>query len=759
MAILKQSLKQNAAYMGWYGKCGEPKCAEFDLKKHRDVISKVFQFTEDGHGTRSFISDAPDQLSAFSNLMCGNVYWIVLKKGNGYIDIPEFTNGYVKEDKVPLGFISDCATTHIVNPPEDDKPITEKPCTKDVRICPDGSYVGRDGTMDCNFTPCYFNKTDHTKMISLWKEKEINHYQFDFNWVCYCTEETTQEVTIYVKYQKIYKIVVKNTSEEISKEQNEGTDPNKPRMAMKYLSLSELYGWMKLELSKFPFSVKVEYENSLGYMSSVTIDRNKDIADDEIGFNVSNFKILPIEKKCPPDYKKCSDGTILKRDPNNDCRFPDCPKVSEPTPTPKPQSDNKLEFRWMKSGNYEFLQVKNILNPWLDKSSDKFLGWRTVYGAKESDPNKIKTNHWKHAKVESDHKQDLYDLEIGAVGIDDENENQLILYIEKDARFLPNHSDVGKASHLYVFINDTETTTYKAWSYMRIIKVSEKMNELGMCPPDIKTCKDGTLLYRDPDLNCEFDNCPDEEDDATPFSIMFGEGDLLETPESDFVNDDEDNTIEDEISDELEGWDELDNIKYEEESEEDYTQENEQSDDLLEDGIDNTEEESSEFEDFENFDEVEESTEFEEEYSESGEFNEESSEIEGFDEVEESTEFEEEYSDSDENVEDNSSEMNEFEQIDESTESIDIVVGEEYQQTDTVWTEINNDINFSDDTNNTEDVFDGGTDGMVDIEVGSDEQWNEMTEDSEEYDYTTNDDNLTSDEDDLSGWSEVESDA
>lgn len=548
MAILKQNEDTQAVYLGWYGQCGDPVCKEFNLNEVSSEIEKVFQFTENGTGIKTYITDVPDYMVGFDKLTCGNPYYIVLKKGTGELNIPDFVTGYHDEKTMNFGMITKNCTNAYTKPPVDDEkekpPVQEKPCTKDFRICPDGSTVGRDGFMDCNFPPCGFDKTLHENMRMKWKEKQNNHYKFDFNWSCYCTEEMRQVVTLYVRYEKIYKIVKKESEQEISLAQNEGIEESSDKKAvpMKYLSMTDLFTWVESELKKYPFSVSAEYTDETGFMSRIYIDKEKDIADEEIGFSATNFEILDNDGKCPSDYRRCKDGTILKRDPNNDCKFPECPDVVEETP--KSVDLPKLEYRWLKSGSLQFLQIKNIQNPWRTtiNEDDSYLSWRTVYGSREVNPIEVNSPHWKHALVAYNYTSaygevDQYDDV--TIGIDDDNRNQLIIMLGEESEFLPNPDTIENASHLYIFKNDKETSSHKAWSYPRIIKVDTKRAQDVICTEDAKVCEDGSVVVRNPNNNCEFDLCPGEEtiiEDETPFSIEEGMGDVPITP-SPYIDD------------------------------------------------------------------------------------------------------------------------------------------------------------------------------------------------------------------------------
>ena len=545
MAILKQNENTQAIYLGWYGQCGDPVCKEFDLTQNSSLIEKVFQFTENGTGIKTFVTNVPESMVGFDKLICGNPYYIVLKKGVGQLDIPDFVTGFHADNTKNFGMITKNCTTAYARPPVDDDketpPVVEKPCTKDVRVCPDGSYVGRDGFMDCNFPPCGFDSDLHKSMKNLWKENQYNHYKFDFNWSCYCTEEMTQTVTLYVRYEKIYKIVKKESSQEISLNQNEGIEEaeDKKPVPMKYRSMADLYSWINQELKKHPFSISSSYNTETGFISSIFIDKVQDIADEEIGFGATNFEILDLDGKCPSDYKRCKDGTLLKRDPNNDCKFPVCPDDDDDDEPPQSVGVPKLKYRWLEQDSYQFLQIKNILNPWVQNSTDdadKYLSWRTVYGSREVNPEDNKLTHWKPAVVAYNYITEHGDVEEYdgvTIGVDDDNRNHLITLLSPTAGFIPDPDTIESASHLYIFENDTETTSHKAWSYPRIHKIDTTLSQNVGCPEDAKVCGDGSIVTRNPDNNCEFDLCPDETEfaiDETPFSIQEGAGDVPSTP-------------------------------------------------------------------------------------------------------------------------------------------------------------------------------------------------------------------------------------
>jgi hypothetical protein len=105
MAILKQNSTGFIKYIGWYGDCDG--CAAFDLKPimgvgQKDVtpISSVEQYkidsvtgdlvTQTASSLLVLSFGSPYMLWNFSTLECGKAYTIIMAKGDGEIDIPNF---------------------------------------------------------------------------------------------------------------------------------------------------------------------------------------------------------------------------------------------------------------------------------------------------------------------------------------------------------------------------------------------------------------------------------------------------------------------------------------------------------------------------------------------------------------------------------------------------------------------------------------------------------------------------------------------
>jgi hypothetical protein len=96
MALLRQNENSESYFMGWYGSC-ETDCTTLSLTLPfiRDKLFKVYQIDANNTGYASFDATLPSQfdsvLQFFTTLDCGKMYIIILKPGNGSIDLPQFT--------------------------------------------------------------------------------------------------------------------------------------------------------------------------------------------------------------------------------------------------------------------------------------------------------------------------------------------------------------------------------------------------------------------------------------------------------------------------------------------------------------------------------------------------------------------------------------------------------------------------------------------------------------------------------------------
>ena len=104
MANLEQTEDSLAYYQGWYGTLSEngiDGCEPLKLvlgdgpytKAYTEILN-VIEIRDDNKAPISYNGILPDVLlgnATIKELKCGHSYLIVLKKGTGSVDIPEFT--------------------------------------------------------------------------------------------------------------------------------------------------------------------------------------------------------------------------------------------------------------------------------------------------------------------------------------------------------------------------------------------------------------------------------------------------------------------------------------------------------------------------------------------------------------------------------------------------------------------------------------------------------------------------------------------
>lgn len=253
-------------YTAWYGTC-EDECNAYDLIiNDTDNIERIYQFSSTGSGHQSFIGRyKPDYLNSFTTLECGMCYLVVMKVGNGYIEIPGlsfFSYDSVGEKKY---LTSSCEFLPI---PEDEtptpSPIEEKDCIQSL---------------------CEHNSELLTDFQNKFNSNTFTKYQFDFNWGCFCQELYTRKVTIYVEDDIILKIVDVDTQELVQNGE-----------VATYYTMNGLFNFIRNQHEvSLADSIKYKFDKDYFYLLSGTIDYIENAIDDEMGFTVSNFLYNMIE--------------------------------------------------------------------------------------------------------------------------------------------------------------------------------------------------------------------------------------------------------------------------------------------------------------------------------------------------------------------------------------------------------------------------------------------------------------------------------
>ena len=183
--------------------------------------------------------------------------------------------GFAKKDQISIfmwGTLIYCEDWEVQEPPIG--------CPEDLRICDDGTYLSRDPKLDCNFPPCTFDVNKFNASYKNWDLSNISSYSFDFAWSCFCTDEYTKNVRIYVENNKLIKIIDKLTGAEVLNNE-----------IATYFTMTELYEYVKTAYLKNPYKITISFDDNYNIITNLFIDYEPNIADEEMGFFITDFSI------------------------------------------------------------------------------------------------------------------------------------------------------------------------------------------------------------------------------------------------------------------------------------------------------------------------------------------------------------------------------------------------------------------------------------------------------------------------------------
>ena len=108
-----------------------------------------------------------------------------------------------------------------------------------------------------------------------WEALNLDSYSFTLQISCFCTEETTQPKEVKVVNNKIN--LVNET-------------PYNPEQHWGVLTISQFFDEIENAEREKVFMLSVEYDKDKGFPNYIYIDREEMIADEEIGYTVTNMK-------------------------------------------------------------------------------------------------------------------------------------------------------------------------------------------------------------------------------------------------------------------------------------------------------------------------------------------------------------------------------------------------------------------------------------------------------------------------------------
>jgi hypothetical protein len=120
-------------------------------------------------------------------------------------------------------------------------------------------------------------KGDPASQYALWKKKRISNYEMTMKISCYCIQGRVGPHHIVVENDKIK--TVNNLPYDSTK-----TGP--------ILTINELFDFIIVSLAKNPYRYSLEYNTIFHYPKNIYFDFSQQIADEEVGYEITYFKAL-----------------------------------------------------------------------------------------------------------------------------------------------------------------------------------------------------------------------------------------------------------------------------------------------------------------------------------------------------------------------------------------------------------------------------------------------------------------------------------
>ena len=120
-------------------------------------------------------------------------------------------------------------------------------------------------------------KGDPASQLVLWKKKGISNYEMTMKISCYCIQGRVGPHHIVVENDKIK--TVNNLPYDSTK-----TGP--------ILTINELFDFIIISLAKKPYQHSLDYNASFKYPKNIYFDFSQQIADEEVGYEITYFKAL-----------------------------------------------------------------------------------------------------------------------------------------------------------------------------------------------------------------------------------------------------------------------------------------------------------------------------------------------------------------------------------------------------------------------------------------------------------------------------------
>ncbi|MEB4592501.1 DUF6174 domain-containing protein [Candidatus Thiothrix sp. Deng01] len=136
-------------------------------------------------------------------------------------------------------------------------------------------------TINANLKPDYGSLAQQLLAVETqWRQKRPSHYAYTLQRSCFCTPEARKPLEIRVFRNTVQQATILP----------DGKPLPKARKA-EALTIDELFEVVRRAINNQAASIDVTYDPLYGFPTTIFIDQDKMIADEEINYAASNFKI------------------------------------------------------------------------------------------------------------------------------------------------------------------------------------------------------------------------------------------------------------------------------------------------------------------------------------------------------------------------------------------------------------------------------------------------------------------------------------
>ncbi|MFB2896685.1 DUF6174 domain-containing protein [Aerosakkonemataceae cyanobacterium BLCC-F50] len=123
------------------------------------------------------------------------------------------------------------------------------------------------------------NSEELRKNQELWAKQKLRNYRYTLRVSCFCPTDLTQPVNINVRSGRTASITPETSRNRVNRE-----------FFQKYDSIDKLFEIIRSAIAQNAYKVDVKYHPSLGYPTQITIDYNKQMADEELFLTINSLE-------------------------------------------------------------------------------------------------------------------------------------------------------------------------------------------------------------------------------------------------------------------------------------------------------------------------------------------------------------------------------------------------------------------------------------------------------------------------------------